>query len=66
MLNRPYETRNNIEKLTFSVLDNTSSAILYVTDLSGFGLGVEACYELEEVYNSISYIMAIAKGCGLM
>ena len=52
VLDRPYETRNNIEKLTFSVLDNTSSAILYVTDLSGFGLGVEDQLRIrEEVYN---------------
>ena len=52
VLNRPHETRNNIEKLTFSVLDNTSSAILYVTDLSGFGLGVEDQLRIrEEVYN---------------
>ena len=53
VLNRPYETRNNIEKLTFSVLDNTSSAILYVTDLSGFGLDVEDQLRIrEEVFNT--------------
>ena len=48
ILNRNYESRNNIEKLTFSVLDNTSSAIVFVMDLSEFGLKIKEQLEIRD------------------
>ena len=52
ILNRPYKSRNNIEKLTFSVLDNTSSAIVFVMDFSKFGLATEEQLEMRaEIQN---------------
>jgi GTP-binding protein EngB required for normal cell division len=53
ILHRPFEERNNIEKLTFAVLDHSNSTIIFVMDFSEYGPSFEDQVQMRKLLREI-------------